>query len=206
MKQKHIVWAGLVGAVLVMFGTYLFTDTQNEVAYLDVVQEYRSQKHKFFLTSKDAPIKKDEGYTTLNYYEPDIAYKINTRLIHTNDTATYTIEMSDGQQESYIRYAHADFELKGKQVRLFLFKHQGEGDNPKTLFLPFTDLTNGKETYGGGRYLDIDVSKGKQITIDFNLAYNPYCAYNALYSCPVPPRENHLDIEIPVGEKNFKED
>jgi uncharacterized protein len=206
MKQKYIVWAGLVGAVLVMFGTYLFTDTQNEVAYLDVVKDYRTQKHKFFLTSKEAPIKETEGFTGLNYFEPDVAYKVNTRLVLTKDTALYTIEMSDGQQESYERYAYADFKLKAKPVRLYLFKHEREGKKPKTLFLPFTDLTNGKETYGGGRYLDIDISKGTQVTIDFNLAYNPYCAYNTLYSCPVPPRENHIELEIPVGEKNFKED
>jgi uncharacterized protein len=206
MKQKYIVWAALVGAVLVMVGTYVFTDTQNEMAYLDVVEKYRTDKHKFFLTSKEAPIKERNGFEGLNYYEPDVAYKVNTRLVLTNDTATYTIEMSDGQQESYVRYAYADFQLKNKPVRLFLFKHEREGTNPKTLFLPFTDLTNGKETYGGGRYLDIDNSKGLQVALDFNLAYNPYCAYNTLYSCPVPPRENHVDMEIPVGEKNFKED
>jgi uncharacterized protein (DUF1684 family) len=81
-----------------------------------------------------------------------------------------------------------------------LMNQQGYEDY---LFIPFNDLTNGMETYGGGRYLDVQQGEGDTLTLDFNKAYNPYCAYNPKYSCPIPPDENKLDVEIRAGEKNF---
>ena len=72
------------------------------------------------------------------------------------------------------------------------------------LFVPFTDLTNGKGSYSGGRYIDTRIPPGKKIVLDFNKAYNPYCAYNGKYSCPIPPEENHLEVEIRAGVKDFE--
>jgi uncharacterized protein (DUF1684 family) len=206
MKQKVILIVGLIAAAIIVYlMTKSFTYKENQEEYLKAVQGYRTEKDQFFLTSKETPIEDPSTFDSLNYYKPDINYKVTTDIELTNDTTVYKINMSNGKQESFIRYATVDFKLKNKSFSLYLFKHQEDGPEVKSLFLPFTDLTNGKETYGGGRYLDVDVNKGNTVTLDFNLAYNPYCAYNPNYICPVPPKENHMDIEVPVGEKNFEE-
>lgn len=206
MKQKAIIYIGLIGAaIMVFFLTRSFTYKENQADYLKAVQGYRTEKNNFFLTSKETPLEDPSSFDSLNYYAPDINYRIITEIKPTNDTSVHNINMSNGKQEAFIRYATVDFTLQGKPFTLYLFKHQEDGPDVKSLFLPFTDLTNGKETYGGGRYVDVELGKDNKVTIDFNLAYNPYCAYNPNYICPVPPKENHMDIEVPVGEKNFKE-
>ena len=107
----------------------------------------------------------------------------------------------------YVKYGEAHFSLDGKNFVLNLFQNTaetkvGEADY---LFLPFTDLTSGVDTYGGGRYIDQKIPEGNSIIIDFNQSYNPYCAYNPRYSCPIPPPENDLLIEIMAGVKDFKQ-
>ncbi len=106
----------------------------------------------------------------------------------------------------YIKYGELEFVLEGKTFKLNLYqnidliKKEGYADY---LFLPFSDLTCGKESYIGGRYIDLRIPKGKTITIDFNKAYNPYCAYNHQFSCPIVPLENDLAIEVLAGVKKF---
>ena len=94
------------------------------------------------------------------------------------------------------------FKLKGKKFKLNVYQSQDLSRKPEYadyLFLPFTDNTNGLTTYGGGRYIDLKLPLEKTVTLDFNKAYNPYCAYSKNYSCPIPPASNDLDISIPVG-------
>jgi uncharacterized protein (DUF1684 family) len=115
------------------------------------------------------------------------------------------MQMSGGEPDLYYKVGKATFEIDAKPYNLILFKKVKEEGAPK-LFVPFTDKTNGFETYGGGRFLDLPIPglDSKAIELDFNKAYNPFCAYNHEYSCPVPPAENRLPIKIPVGEKTFK--
>ena len=98
-----------------------------------------------------------------------------------------------------------DFKLKGQQFNLNIYQNV-ESEDKDYLFLPFSDETNGIESYGGGRYIDLRIPEGNQLTIDFNSAYNPYCAYNDKYSCPLTPRKNHLDVEVKAGIKVFEKD
>jgi uncharacterized protein (DUF1684 family) len=114
--------------------------------------------------------------------------------------------MTGGEAEYFIKYGYATFKLKDKSHKLLLLLQLNNEDEKDKLFLPFTDKTNGFETYGGGRYLDLDLEKDDQLIIDFNFAYNPFCAYNDNYTCPVPPAENQLDIEIKAGEKEYVKD
>jgi len=119
------------------------------------------------------------------------------------DTTRLKIGRTDGSSELFVRYAYASFQLGGRQNRLLLLKSNEQAKEDE-LFLAFTDKTNGFKTYGGGRYLDLEWKGDKdKITIDFNFAYNPFCAYNANYSCPLPPTQNHLEIAIRAGEKEF---
>lgn len=117
----------------------------------------------------------------------------------------------DGTSKEFYRFAKVSFNLNGTPITLTLYKNIALAANPAyryLLFLPFTDQTNQKETYGGGRYIDLSEKeiKNHQIEIDFNKAYNPYCAYSAGYRCPVPPEENDLPVEIKAGEKQYTGD
>ena len=112
------------------------------------------------------------------------------------------LPMTDGSVERYLRHSFAEFELMGESVRLLLLQAADETDK-RNFFLAFADDTSGRESYGGGRYLNLRQDGQQSITIDFNLAYNPYCAYNPDFACPIPPKENILDIPIRAGEKNY---
>ncbi|MDB4919664.1 DUF1684 domain-containing protein [Mucilaginibacter sp.] len=113
-----------------------------------------------------------------------------------------------GTGQQYVRYATLSFTLKGKPMQLSLYKSISLSKLPQYkdyLFLPFADETNGASTYAGGRYIDLRAGdlKGNTLVIDFNKAYNPYCAFGGGYSCPKPPDENRLQVAIEAGEKNY---
>ncbi len=112
------------------------------------------------------------------------------------------VPLTDGSTERYVEHSFAEFELGGKTNKVLLLQAVSESDM-KNFFLAFADQTSGKETYGGGRYLNVRQDGKNSITLDFNLAFNPYCAYNPEFACPLPPKENILDIAIEAGEKNY---
>jgi uncharacterized protein (DUF1684 family) len=108
---------------------------------------------------------------------------------------------------TYEKYGEAIFEIDNIEYKLSIYQSHRLRQNEKYkdyLFLPFTDLTNGEETYGGGRFIDLSIPNSDIITIDFNKAYNPYCAYSSTSSCPVPPKENDLDLKVLAGVKAIK--
>ncbi len=122
---------------------------------------------------------------------------------------TFTIPTVDGKQKEYFKYGILSFKIKGEKLQLYVYQSLALMRIPKYknyLFIPFKDFTSGKETYGGGRYLDIEMTdiQTDVVILDFNKAYNPYCAFGDGFSCPVPPKENHLKSQIKAGEKNFK--
>lgn len=205
-KPNYIYFLGIILAVLGIL-IYTISDTEVKEDYTQEIRRFREEKEVFFKKSKESPIEDKDSFKGLAYYSPTSEYRLEAKLEPITDTlpntGKLTIRMTDGKEEVFIKHAYAVFQLKGKQRRLLLLKHA----NDESLFLPFTDKTNGFETYGGGRYLDLEPQPDKQtIMLDFNLAYNPFCAYNTNYSCPIPPTENHLDIEIKAGEKEFVHD
>ena len=114
------------------------------------------------------------------------------------------MKTSDKRLRDYDLYAKVTFELDGREFQLNVYQISAanmKALHQNRLFLPFTDQSNGTDTYGGGRYLDLEIPEGDRITIDFNKAYNPYCAYSDRYSCPIPPQENDLGIPILAGVK-----
>ena len=159
----------------------------------------RAQKDEFFKHGHHSPLPHERrgDFTALSYFEPDEAL-VFTVTPERGDGAELRIDTSDGQQRVYKRAAVARFEVGGEEVSLALYDSGHPG-----YFLPFRDKTSGKETYGAGRYLDIEPNADGTVTMDFNLAYNPYCAYNDAYSCPLPPVENWLQVPIEAGEKDF---
>ncbi|WP_430427000.1 DUF1684 domain-containing protein [Maribacter litoralis] len=146
-------------------------------------------------------------FETLNFFAPDTNYIVEAKLIRTPDALPFSMPTTTGRESTEVVYGIAKFTLNGKEHELEIYQSPELITQDKYedyLFLPFTDKTNGEETYGGGRYLDLRIPNGSTIVLDFNKAYNPYCAYNKKFSCPIVPKVNHLDTEIKVGVKAFE--
>jgi len=168
--------------------------------YKIIIAKIRSQKDEYFKESPHSPITDQESFRGLLYYETKPKYKVIAKLKYIDTLSLIRVLRNDGKLTQYSRFAHATFLLDNEEHTVVLLKLLNEEEG--SLFLPFTDMTNGKETYRAGRYLDINWKEGqKTIDIDFNLAYNPYCVYNYKYSCPIPPRENFIKAFIKAGEK-----
>lgn len=170
------------------------------------IRKFQKEMNKSFGNPEKSPlmIDKIQGFEGLPFFTVDEKYLVTAKFERLPQEPLVSLKTSDKQLRDYERYAIATFELEGKQFRLTLFKSTAKVITPgyeNSLFLPFTDQTNGKETYGGGRYMDVEIPLGDTIILDFNKAYNPYCAYSDRYSCPIPPRENDLQISILSGVK-----
>lgn len=175
----------------------------NAETYRRQMAEERTKKDQFFRTDAESPITAKKGFTGLSYFAPDPGYRVVARLEPFADkTQKLVVRMSDGKEEVYDKFAHAVFRLQDETCRLLIVKL----DN--TYSILFRDATSGKTTYGGGRYLELDPANinGNQVILDFNTAYNPYCAYNPGYSCPLPPPENSLPVAVQAGEKYVPHD
>lgn len=192
--------AGMALAVVLILLSIV--TSYNKSTHSQKLLDFRKQKDHYFRTSPDSPIGNKENFKGLVYYEPNSNLKVKANLTLLNDTLPFSLSKNDGKKTKYIRYAIANFTVNNQEQQLTLLKLKDKIDN-NVLFIPFADKTNGGETYEGGRYLDVKLKNEKTIVLDFNLAYNPYCAYSYKYSCPVPPRENILSIPIQAGEKKF---
>lgn len=204
MKKQNIIIIAIVTIALVSI-YYSFQGGQEDDAYAAKIQKLREEKDHYMRTASDSPFSDStELFTGLHYYPVNPAYRINARLTPIDQKKAVTLLTSDEKQKSYLEYAYAEFELGGVKNKLLILEIMDSGPYRGTLFLAFADQTSAKETYGAGRYLDIKKVPGSSsITLDFNEAYNPYCAYNDNFSCPFPPQENILSIAIEAGEKNY---
>ena len=184
------------------------------VAAADGVEAFRVERDRLFVEHPQTPIPAEHlgGFRGVEYFDPDPAFRVACRM-EAGD-AGEDIEIDTGGPDGVIHYRRAGravFRLAGIDCALTVFSLVGYGGG---LFVPFRDGTSGKETYGGGRYL-LDTIKGaipvpmpapgEPISVlDFNYAYNPSCAYNHLWACPLAPRENWLPVPVPAGEKVYR--
>jgi uncharacterized protein (DUF1684 family) len=172
-------------------------DTQ---AYLQRVLEHRAIKDKTFQEEPEPiPVEKRATLLPLRYYPPDQSYSAPAELKLANERPVFEMPTSTGKLRRMERVGVLEFSLKGQPMSLAAFVEEGQA--LENLFVPFADLTTGKETYPAGRYLDIHPTSTGFYTIDFNMAYNPTCAYNETYDCPFPPPSNRLKVAILAGEK-----
>ncbi len=204
MKKVFPVIVLLVVAVVIF---YSLQGGESKESYRERIQSEREKSAKFMKTSDESPFTPDSiPFLGLKYYDINQHYAIKARLEPVSEQKLMVLPTSSGEEEKYIRYGYAYFELNGKDNKLLVLQ-PFDSKEPQQLFIAFADKTSSEETYGGGRYLNIDMparSGQKTLDIDFNLAYNPYCAYNPKFSCPLPPKENILDIPIRAGEKNYQ--
>lgn len=205
MKSKNVLLILIVVVALVII-FYNASDSQDDGAYVESVIAEREQTDRFMRNSKESPFKGDStGYTGLHYYDPDPAYRLIAQFKPVDKKEVVLLATNDGKEQQYAKYGYAEFELGGRH-RLLIYQGIGAGQMRGKLFIPFGDETSARETYGGGRYLDVKHTPGSMtLVLDFNKAYNPYCAYNDSYSCPLPPAENLLPVAVKAGEKNYKD-
>ena len=171
---------------------------------LKTVYEWQKNKNAYFQDPNTSPLrpKEKKKFNGLDFFTPDSKYQVDAFFRESVTKDTIQMKTNTGSVTSEIRYGNLFFELNNRQYVLPVYREVGAEDD--YVFLPFTDLTNGDLTYGGGRYLDFTFPLKETVLIDFNKAYNPYCAYNPKYSCPLVPSVNHLDIAIIAGEKSFE--
>ena len=174
---------------------------EDETAYLQDLQAFRLGKDAA-LRQSDSPVPPDKqpNVLPLEYFAGSIQYKVPAVLRVDADQPTMAMPTSTGQLRQMRRVGTLQFTLKGQPLSLGAFVEAASRDVDR-LFVPFTDLTSGAETYPAGRYLDLDRTRTGIYVIDFNRAYNPYCYYNPTYDCPYPPRDNRLQVPVRAGEK-----
>ncbi len=184
---------------------------KSQIASTEALQEildYHEAKNSEFKNPKTSPLAdKDRiDFESLVFFEPDTSYVVKAVLVRTPDAKPFQMPTTTGENSTEVVYGILHFELHGKKLQLEVYQNKElmlEEGYEDYLFLPFTDETNGEETYGGGRYIDLKIPSSEVMIIDFNRAYNPYCAYNKKYSCPIVPKVNHLSTKVRAGVKAF---
>lgn len=175
--------------------------------YKKQIKRSRQEKDKFFSSHPQSPIpvNEQESFTGLDYFEPDPKYRFRLELEEFEEKDTVKINDTGGNLREYLVWGKFTFALQDKTCTLFAYKSNPEDEH---IFVPFKDETSGKETYGAGKYLELYEERDKidqnKWALDFNLATNPWCAYNPKYVCPLIPSQNILEVRIPAGEKNYE--
>ena len=163
--------------------------------------EFRAEKDELFRRHPQSPLTPDQrrGFTGLSYFPENDALRLEVTVEPFQEQEPMRMQTSTGGVQDYIRYGKFRFQVDGQEAELTIYKAD------YGYFLPFVDALAEKETYPAGRYLEPEVLPGNHFLVDFNLAYNPYCAYNEMWSCPITPPENRLKVPIRAGEKLFQE-
>jgi len=194
----------IVALIVLAVTIYSLNSGGPDKAYRQKVANVRAERIRYLKNAKESPFQQFEiKYQPLEFFPINESFKVRANLERIANPQRVMIPSSDDSSEPYIKFAYATFKLNGQPLKLLILKPAGFGALPNVYFTAFADDTSGESTYGGGRYLDLEIGKSDNIEIDFNLAYNPYCAYAKEYSCPLPPAENILPIAITAGEKDF---
>lgn len=163
------------------------------------LEAFRAEKDEFFASHPQSPLTREQkaGFHGLNYFPENEQLRIEAQVEEFSVKDGFDMQTSTGGVQHYERYGRISFSVEGETVELTIFWSE------HGYFLPFVDSLAGRETYPAGRYLEPEVLPGGRFLVDFNLAYNPYCAYNEMWSCPITPVENRVRVPIRAGEKLF---
>lgn len=197
-----------------LFSTFLFLTICNICAaqsdFETSISKWQHELNVEFADPEESPLEKKDlkKFKKLDFFPIDEKYNVVATFMRTPNEAPFNMPTSTDRLPIYVKYGVATFTLDGKEMQLSVYQNQAlslKEEYKDYLFIPFTDQTNGLASYGGGRYLDVTIPESDTLMINFNKAYNPYCAYSGRYSCPIPPRENDLDVEIKAGVLAWKE-
>jgi uncharacterized protein (DUF1684 family) len=172
--------------------------------YLEELQANRAEKDRFLAEHRQSPIPPDEreDFDGLDYFDPDLEYRVEANVSVHDDPETVEMDTSSGRSVEYQHVITFEFDLDGENHHLHGYQQAGDD----AIFVPFRDKTTGQQTYEGGRYMELEPDRtledGDTVTIDFNLAYSPFCAFSDTFDCPLPPEGNWLDTAIEAGEQS----
>jgi uncharacterized protein (DUF1684 family) len=171
--------------------------------------DWQREQNADFKDATKSPLKEKDRKTFkgLDFFVVDSSFVVTAKLTRTPEAKAFKMKTTTERLPDYKQYGIITFKIKDKEYQLNIYQNLGlltQEGYEDYLFLPFLDNTNGEESYGGGRYTEARIPEGDTIIIDFNTAYNPYCAYNKKYSCPIVPRDNYLDTRVEAGVKAFK--
>jgi uncharacterized protein (DUF1684 family) len=171
------------------------------------LQSFRAEHIHELVTDERGPLT-EQDIDFLSFYSNDRKFNVIANFVKNDDPKPFMISTYSGKEKSFIKYGTLTMTVNKERIELALYQNVKLSHieaYQEYLFLPFKDLTNGDETYGGGRYIDITMSEivNDEVRVDFNKCYNPWCAYSDGYNCPIPPLENHLNIFVRAGEKNY---
>jgi len=198
-SKKILMFIYITSAIIITFAM-IYDSVFNQ--YNKKIEELRTLKNEKFKLSESSPIDEKASFKGLQYFEIDSKYNVMVNVIKIANPQTIQINTNDGKIQEFVKFAYLPISIDNIKDTLTLFKKKNDSAS-NMYFIPFSDLTSGKSTYGGGRYIDLEYNGSGSLTLDFNLAYSPYCAYNYKFSCPIPPKENFIKIEINAGEKNY---
>ncbi|HXS36793.1 MAG TPA: DUF1684 domain-containing protein [Flavipsychrobacter sp.] len=193
---------------ILLLPLFVLSSCSRGQSYNDSILQYRQQYKVGFLSDESSPLKaSDTAY--LRFYAPNEKYCVTADFKVTPGTDTFIIPTHSGKNKVFKQYGIATFKINDTILTLHIYQSidliKRDPKFKDYLFVPFTDMTNYTETYGGGRYIDLSTSdiEGSKVVLDFNKCYNPYCAFASGYSCPIPPKENDLHVAIKAGEQLF---
>lgn len=174
------------------------------------IEMHRKKQAEKFLDPKESPLdkKKRKNFKGLNYFPIDLDYRVIATFVKTENPSLFKMKTTTSRLPEYLKYGEVHFSLDGEDRVLEVYQSPEISQKPgfdDYLFIPFTDDTNGVDTYAVGRYIDFKIPSSDKVILDFNQSYNPYCSYGSAYSCPIPPEANHLPLKIPAGEKIYIE-
>ena len=200
----HIHWKRIktTGLLLSLAVCFVQITIAQKNTYKDSLVSY--QQH--YIDTHEVVAKDDRKY--IRFYPIDENYRVTASFKRITDTTGFEMNTSSGMKKKYFNYGILSFMLHDSLLQLFVYQSLSLMQQEKYkdyLFVPFGDATSGFTSYGGGRYLEFYIAdiKNGQVVLDFNKAYNPYCAYTAGYNCPIPPKENLLPVQVNAGEKNY---
>ncbi|HEY9006706.1 DUF1684 domain-containing protein [Ohtaekwangia sp.] len=181
----------------------------DEATALKEIAEHRKKQEAEFRDANKSPLEKKERkkFKGLNYYPADLKYRVKATFVKNETPVLFKMKTTTDRLPDYVKYGDVYFLLDGEDYKLEVYQSPDLMKRPgfeDYLFIPFTDETNGHETYDVGRYIEFHIPTTDEVIVDFNQCYNPYCSYNTGYSCPIPPAANHLPVEIKAGEKKYK--
>lgn len=181
--------------------------SQNSSEVIKAIEAYQSEANEEFSNPETTILDSLDliQFKALEFYPIDLKYNVKATFIRTPDEKPFLMKTSTSRLPEYVKYGEAHFSIDDEMLALNLYKSTTLAVNPEDeyLFVPYTDLTSGDGSYGGGKYIELEIPTSEIIYINFNLAYNPYCAYSSRYSCPIPPAENDILVRIEAGVKDY---
>jgi uncharacterized protein (DUF1684 family) len=206
---SNVVVLARPGVIILLAFCFFSGYSQPGADAIKEIEAYRRKQEETFRNKEETPLLKRDRkkFKGLNYYPIDLKYRVTASFVKNEHPVLFKMKTTTARLPDYVKYGEVHFTIDSQSYKLEIYQSPDIMKRPgyeDYLFIPFTDLTNGDETYDVGRYIEMRIPTSEEVTVDFNRAYNPYCSYSPNFSCPIPPAANDLPIKIPVGEKKFK--